>query len=59
MKLIESKTEHIYKDNKIVEYSDGTFIAYYYAKDDDSEDIQQFSANSLEEAKNHIDLYAK
>ena len=51
--------EYIYKGNKIVEYPDGTFIAYYYAKGDDSEDIQQYSTDSLEKAQKRIDNYGK
>ena len=51
--------EHIYRGNKIIQYQDGTFIAYYYAKDDDSGDIMQFPTDNLFAAQEKIDKYAK
>lgn len=51
--------EHVYKGNKIIEYPDGVFTAYYYAKEDDSKDIQQYSTDSLEKAQKRIDEYAE
>lgn len=60
MKIFKAKVkEHIYRGNKIIEYSDGTFIAYYYAKDDNSEDIMQFPTDNLVAAQRRIDEYAR
>lgn len=50
---------HFYKGNMIIEHSNRVFIAYYYAKEDDSEDIQQYAADSLEKAQKRIDNYGK
>lgn len=51
--------EHVYKGNKIVEYSDGTFIAFYYAKGDRSGDIIDYATDSLSKAKERIDKFGK
>ena len=45
-------TEHIYTGNKIIEYPDGTFTAYYLIAEDD---IENKNFNTLEEAEKWLD----
>lgn len=45
--------EHVYNENLIIEYPDGTFLATYLANPDN--DIQTKTTHSLEEAKAFID----
>ena len=47
--------EHIYKGNKIVEYADGTFKAYYMPDPDDSSEIAVIDFNTLENAQHFLD----
>lgn len=46
--------EHIYKGNKIIEYSDGTFEATHFA-DEDRDIIIGRDCRTLEEAHRYLD----
>jgi hypothetical protein len=46
---------HIYKGNKIVEYANNNFIAYYFADGDVDGDIQSKFFESLELAQKYLD----
>lgn len=48
--------EHIYKGNKIIEYEDGTFTAFFFPnfeEDDSNIDCKNFT--SLEDAQHFLD----
>jgi hypothetical protein len=46
---------HIYKGNKIVEYADGTFDAYYMPDPDGSAGVAVRTFKTLEEAQHFLD----
>ena len=50
--------EHIYKGNKIIEYADGTFTAFYFPNfDADDCDIDHKTFSTLEDAQNFLDQH--
>lgn len=46
---------HVYKNNVIVEYPDGDFVAFAYSDFDSADDINTKTFRSLKDAKKYID----
>ena len=49
--------EHIYKEDKIVEYAPDEFVGFYLGEDDEVEDTPRFK--TLAEAQAALDKYNK
>lgn len=51
---MENYIRHIYRDDLIIEYGDGSLIAFAKNKDDD---IDTFETHSLEKAQQWLDKF--